>query len=126
MQAYVTVFLGAGIGGAARHGINQIAAKYFGISFPYGTLIVNIVGSLLMGVLISLFAMHGEVSQTWRLFLAVGVLGGFTTFSAFSLEIALMFQREQYVTGAAYAFAAVILSVASLFFGLWVMKSSSS
>ncbi len=80
---YLIVFIGAGIGGALRHGVNVWAARMFGFGFPFGTLIVNIVGSLLMGVLAGLFVYRaGLVPQHARLFLTTGILGGFTTFSA--------------------------------------------
>ena len=81
---YLIVFLGAGIGGAARHGVNVWAAKAFGFAFPFGTLIVNIVGSFEMSLLVGFFAYRaGLVPQHARLFLTTGVLGGFTTFRPF-------------------------------------------
>ncbi|MGO8624729.1 CrcB family protein, partial [Rhizobium ruizarguesonis] len=76
--AYLIVFLGAGIGGALRHGINQLAARLFGMAFPYGTLTFNVAGSLLMGILAEYFAFRIGASQEIRLFLTTGVLCGFT------------------------------------------------
>ncbi len=123
MQAYIIVFLGAGLGGSMRHGLNLAAARLLGLNFPYGTMIVNVVGSLAMGLLAGYFASRGEASQHWRLFLTTGILGGFTTFSAFSLDTALLYERGDTFLTAAYVLVSVIASVALLFFGLWVMRS---
>lgn len=118
MQAYLIVFLGAGIGGAARHGINAAALRLLGSSFPYGTLTVNIVGSLVMGLLAGWFAHKSDPGQTWQLFLTSGVLGGFTTFSTFSLDVAVLFERGQVGMAALYVAASVGLALAGLFAGL--------
>jgi protein CrcB len=83
-MGYLLVFLGGGIGAALRHGANIAAARAFGTAFPYGTLAVNIIGSLAMGLLAAFFAFKGDATQNWRLFFTTGILGGFTTFSAFS------------------------------------------
>src|SRR3954468_19421375 len=100
---YLIVFIGAGIGGALRHGVNVAATRQFGFGFPFGTLIVNIVGSFLMGLLAGFFAYRGGlVPQHARLFLTTGVLGGFTTFSAFSLDAALLFERHSYSMAMSY------------------------
>lgn len=87
--AYIAVFIGGGLGAVLRHAINCLALAYLGNRFPFGTLFVNAAGSLVMGVLAGLFASAGSGSQELRLFLTIGLLGGFTTFSAFSLEAAL-------------------------------------
>ena len=126
MQAYLIVFLGAGIGGALRHGVNVWSARAFGLGFPHGTFIVNIVGSLTMGLIAGYFMVKGSAPQAWRLFLATGVLGGFTTFSSFSLDIALLYERGELATLAFYVLASVVVSVAALFGGLWVMRSALS
>lgn len=122
MNAFLTVFFGAGIGGALRHGINLTALKLLGSGFPFGTLAVNIVGSFVMGLLIEWFALKVDPGQTWRLFLTTGILGGFTTFSAFSLDTALMIERGAAATAGLYAFASVINSVAGLFLGLLLIR----
>ena len=84
---YLIVFVGAGIGGALRHGVNVWAVRAFGFGFPFGTLIVNVLGSFLIGLLAGFFAYRaGLVPQHARLFLTTGVLGGFTTFSSFGLQ----------------------------------------
>ena len=117
-MAYLVVFLGAGIGGALRHGVNLASAKLFGLGFPFGTVIVNIVGSLAMGMLAGYFAYRTGVPQQTRLFLTTGILGGFTTFSAFSLDAALLMERHAYGLAAAYVAVSVAVSLAALFAGL--------
>jgi CrcB protein len=119
---YFIVFLGAGVGGALRHGVNLAAARQFGFGFPFGTLIVNVAGSFLMGLLAGYFAFRPGLSQHLRLFLTTGVLGGFTTFSAFSLDTALLVERHAYGMAAGYAVGSVAASVAALFFGLAVFR----
>ncbi|HKH32993.1 MAG TPA: fluoride efflux transporter CrcB, partial [Beijerinckiaceae bacterium] len=94
MNAYFIVFLGAGVGGALRHGVNLACARLCGLAFPWGTLAVNIVGSFAMGLIAAWLAFKVEVpwSQHARLFLTTGILGGFTTFSAFSLDAVLLWE----------------------------------
>jgi CrcB protein len=115
---YIIVFLGAGLGGALRHGVNVAAARLFGYGFPLGTLIVNVTGSFLMGVLAGYFAFRPGFSQHTRLFLTTGILGGFTTFSAFSLDAALLIERHSYALAAGYIVGSVGVSVVALFLGL--------
>jgi fluoride exporter len=122
MQAYLIVFLGAGLGGALRHGVNLASARLFGLDFPYGTLIVNVVGSLAMGLIAEYLALRADASQMWRLFLTTGILGGFTTFSAFSLDAALLWERGATGQAALYVAASVALSIAGLFLGLWLVR----
>src|SRR5258708_36529975 len=93
---YLIVFLGAGLGGALRHGVNVAAGRMFGLGFPYGTMIVNIAGSFLMGLLAGYFAFRPGVDQHLRLFLTTGILGGGTTFSAFLRDAALPFARASF------------------------------
>ena len=126
MQATLIVFLGAGIGGALRHGTNMAAARLIGSGFPWGTLAVNILGSFVMGVLAGYLAFKAgtEWTQHARLFLATGVLGGFTTFSAFSLDVALMMERQQLVAAGTYVAASVLGSVGALFLGLWLTRTT--
>jgi CrcB protein len=120
---YLAVFVGAGLGGMLRHAVNRASFVYFGPGFPYGTLIVNVVGGLLMGVLAELFLVKGGGSQEFRLFLTTGFLGGFTTFSAFSLDAALMWERSDYAALGAYVTGSVVLSVAALFLGMATVRS---
>jgi CrcB protein len=90
---WLAVFLGAGIGGALRHAVSLAAARTFGTGFPFGTLIVNVAGCFAIGVLVEVFARFHDPGQSARLFLTTGVLGGFTTFSAFSADAALLVER---------------------------------
>lgn len=122
MPAYLIVFLGAGLGGVLRYGFNVAALRLLGSGFPYGTLTVNIVGSLIMGLLAGYFACKADLGQMWRLFLTTGMLGGFTTFSAFSLETALLYERGAFGLTALYVVASVGISIAALFAGLFIMR----
>ena len=115
---YLIVFLGAGIGGALRHGVNVAAARLFGYGFPFGTLIVNVVGSFVIGLLAGYFAFRPGIPQDMRLFLTTGILGGFTTFSAFSLDAALLVERHSYALAAGYIAGSVGVSIVALFLGL--------
>jgi len=121
-MGYLVVFLGAGIGGALRHGVNLGAARLFGFGFPFGTLIVNIVGSFAMGLLAGYFAFRPGINQHMRLFLATGILGGFTTFSAFSLDTALLVERHSYGLAAGYVVGSVAAGLSALFFGLALFR----
>jgi CrcB protein len=121
------VFIGGGIGSALRHGVNISAARLIGLGFPWGTLIVNVVGSLVMGLLTAWFAFRGEgiLSQHARLFLTTGILGGFTTFSTFSLDTALLWERGVPLVAAGYVVVSLVVSIAGLFFGLWLVRTFS-
>lgn len=121
-MAYLIVFLGAGAGGALRHAANQLAAHLFGMAFPYGTLTVNVAGSFLMGILAEYFAFRSGVSQDIRLFLTTGMLGGFTTFSTFSLDAISLWERGQWATAAAYVAVSLVFSLAGLFVGLAIVR----
>jgi CrcB protein len=121
---YLIVFAGAGIGGALRHGVNVGAAKLFGYGFPFGTLIVNVLGSFLIGILAGYFSFRLGISQHMRLFLITGILGGFTTFSAFSLDSALLIERHAYALAAVYVAGSVAASLVALFLGLALYRST--
>ena len=121
-MGYLIVFVGAGIGGALRHGVNLSAARLFGFGFPFGTLIVNVLGSFLMGLFAGYFAFRTGIPQHARLFLTTGLLGGFTTFSAFSLDAALLLERHAYWLAAAYMAGSVVASVIALFAGLSIFQ----
>jgi CrcB protein len=121
---YLIVFLGAGIGGALRHGVNVGATRLFGLGFPYGTFIVNVAGSFAMGLFAGYFAYRPGIPQHVRLFLTTGILGGFTTFSTFSLDAALLIERHQFGAAAGYMVGSLAAGVAALFFGLAVFRST--
>ena len=108
----------------ARYGVGSLAGRLMGPStWPWGTLSVNVVGGLLMGALIGWLAFRGGLqAESIRLFAAVGILGGFTTFSAFSLETALMIERRQTGLAAAYVAVSVVVAVAALFLGLLMAR----
>ncbi|QNM82844.1 fluoride efflux transporter CrcB [Sphingomonas sabuli] len=123
-MGFLIVFLGAGIGGALRHGTNLLGVRLFG-ELPIATLAVNAIGSLAMGVLAGLFAARTGMDQQLRLFLTTGVLGGFTTFSAFSLDTALLVERHEFGLAAAYVLASVLLSLAAVFVGLALVRAAA-
>ncbi|MDP1965305.1 MAG: fluoride efflux transporter CrcB, partial [Reyranella sp.] len=114
MLSYLVVFVGAGIGGAARHGMNIWVARLMGTHFPWHTLTINILGSILMGAIIGWFAERLGAAGHLRLFLATGILGGFTTFSAFSLDAVLLWERHQYLPAALYVGGSVAGAIAGL------------
>ena len=122
-MAYFIVFVGAGLGGALRHGVNVLAARLFGFGFPWGTLFVNVAGGLVMGVIAALLLIKGVGNQPLRLFLTTGLLGGFTTFSAFSLDAAVMWQRGDYALLAGYGVGSVLLSIGALFLGMGATRA---
>jgi CrcB protein len=123
LMGYAIVFLGGGLGAALRHGINLGVGRWLGAGFPYGTFIINVTGSLLMGLVAGYFAFKGDASQSWRLFLTTGILGGYTTFSAFSLDTALLYERGEVSLAAVYVLGSVVLSIAGLFAGLAIARS---
>jgi fluoride exporter len=125
MKSYLLVFLGAGIGGALRHGVNVGCARVCGAAFPWGTLTVNVLGSFLMGALAGWLAFKANEgwSQPLRLFLTTGILGGFTTFSAFSLDAVLIWERGQNGLAATYVAASVLLSIVGLVAGLGLVRT---
>ena len=123
MTAYLLVFLGAGLGGALRHGVNLACARIFGATLPWGTLAVNVAGCFAMGALAAWFAARADGgSQPLRLFLTTGILGGFTTFSAFSLDIALLWERGEAGLALAYMAASVVGSLGALALGLALLR----
>lgn len=125
MYALFLVVAGGGIGAGLRHGLNIAAARWFGVEFPWGTLAVNVIGSFLIGALAAWFAFRGDnyTTNSLRLFLTTGILGGFTTFSAFSLDFVLLFERGDTMLAVVYVIASVVLSLAAIFAGLWLVRS---
>lgn len=122
-MTYLIVFLGGGIGAALRHGFNLGFARLLGTTFPFATLFENVTGSLVMGLLVGWFTLKGGVPQHWQLFLTTGVLGGYTTFSAFSLDAAVLYERGAIGAAALYVGLSVVLSIAGLFAGMAVVRA---
>lgn len=121
-MGFLIVFIGSGIGGAARHSVNLLALRAIGTAFPYGTLAINILGSFVMGCVVAWFAFRGDASQEARLFLTTGIIGGFTTFSAFSIDTAMLWERGAWFAAAGYVALSVTLSLAAVFAGLALAK----
>ncbi|MEO1407312.1 MAG: fluoride efflux transporter CrcB [Pseudomonadota bacterium] len=123
MNGFLLVGLGGAIGASLRHGVGLLAVRLMPGGWPWGTFAVNVIGSLAMGFLVGWLALRADgVGQNMRLFLATGVLGGFTTFSAFSLEIVAMMRSDAAAKAASYAGLSVLLGVAALFLGLWFAR----
>ena len=119
-----TLAIGAGgaLGAMLRHGVNMAVLAVFPVAFPLGILLINIAGSFVMGVLAGVFAHFWEPGQTMKLFLTVGVLGGFTTFSSFSLDAVLLWQRGEVAQAAFYVLSSVVFSILALVLGLWIVR----
>lgn len=123
MNTIFAVAAGGAIGAASRHLFNQQMAKLFGLNFPWGTFGVNVIGSFIMGLAVGFFALRYEPSPEMRSFITTGILGGFTTFSAFSLDAANMIERGQAGLAALYIGGSVALGLAGLFLGLWIARA---
>ena len=123
ISTIVSIATGGALGALARHGVNVAAVHAFGHGFPWGTLIVNILGSFLMGALIGLLGQFWQPSDTVRIFMVTGFLGAFTTFSTFSLDAVTLWGRGEVWYAGSYMLGSVILSVAALMAGLWVIRS---
>jgi CrcB protein len=124
MMGYLVVFVGAGVGGAIRHGLNMGIGRVMGTHFPWHTFAINIVGSLVMGLVAGWFTFRADPTGHLRLFLTTGILGGFTTFSAFSLDAALLWERHEHLLAALYVGGSVAGALAGLGLGLWVMRTA--
>ena len=105
-----------------RHGVNVLSARGLGTAFPWGTLTVNVTGSIVMGLLAGYFASKGEAAQAWRLFLMTGVLGGYTTFSAFSLDAITLYERGEVASALTYIAASGAVSIFGLLAGLLLIR----
>jgi CrcB protein len=124
MNSTLIVFLGGGIGAAIRHLVNQAVGRLAGTNFPFGIMAINITGSILMGLAAGYFAFKAsaEWSQSARLFVTTGILGGYTTFSAFSLDAMLLYERGEVLTALVYVVGSVVLSILGLAFGLYAVR----
>lgn len=117
------VAVGGALGSVARYLTGVAAGRTLGVKFPYGTLTANILGGLLMGILVGVLALRGDQHQErWRLLLAVGGLGGYTTFSSYSLEVARMVETKAWSQALAYSLGSVAASVGAVFLGLFLMR----
>lgn len=121
MNSLFPVMIGGAIGAGARHLVGQAMLARLGPGFPWSTLSINIVGSLLMGLLVGALA-RGDGGDMTRLFVGVGILGGFTTFSSFSMEFWMLFERGQNAQAAAYILASVIGAIAACGLGLFIAR----
>lgn len=123
MQHLFIVALGGALGSGMRHLVNLVTLRLFGPAFPWGTLAVNIAGSFAMGLFVELLARRFGGSAELRLFIATGILGGFTTFSAFSLDVAVLYERGALSQAAFYVISSLVVAVLALFLGMWLGKS---
>ncbi|HVW86345.1 MAG TPA: fluoride efflux transporter CrcB [Bryobacteraceae bacterium] len=121
--AFLLVFLGGGLGSILRHAVNEKGPILWGVNYPWSTVFVNIAGSLAMGLIAGWFALRGHSGQLPRLFLTTGILGGFTTFSTFSLDGSLLLERGDTLAGMAYIVGSVVAGILALFAGLMIMRS---
>lgn len=123
MNMLIPVALGGAVGASARYLFAQQALRLFGPDFPWGTLGVNVIGSFLIGVIVEASALKLNLSPEMRAFLVTGVMGGFTTYSAYSLEIANLMEKKQMAYAALYAFGTLGLCIAALFAALYLVRA---
>lgn len=123
MNMILAVAAGGAIGATGRFLVGRLMLNLMGPGYPWGTLTVNIAGSFFIGLLVELLAVRFNLSQEWQAFLVIGILGGFTTFSAFSLEVGLMIEKNQFSAAALYAIGSVVLGLVALFAGIFVGKA---
>ena len=122
MYTYLSIALGGALGSMARYAPGIYVGRWLGMAFPWGTLLINIIGSFLIGAFAESFALRWDSSQATRVFLVVGICGGYTTFSTFSLDIVTLINRGEALAAAAYILASVALGVAALYAGLHAMR----
>jgi CrcB protein len=122
LQNLLLVAVGGAIGSVCRYLVAVGAMRLFGPDFPWGTLAVNVAGSLLMGMFVEMLALRFDGSQALRLFVAVGFLGGFTTLSSFSLDAYVLWERGAVAAAAGYVAASLVLSLAGLVAGLSIVR----
>jgi fluoride exporter len=122
-QILLAVALGGALGSLARYFVAGAVQSAASPGFPWGIFVVNISGGFLMGIIVELGALKLSLAPEMRAFLTVGILGGYTTFSTFSLDSALLIQRGQWTSAAAYMVGSTVLSVLALFSGLWLVRA---
>lgn len=123
MKLILAIALGGAIGAVARYQSIGLFTRWLGTGFPYGTLFVNVAGSFVMGLFVEFLVTKLNSSTEIRAFFAVGVLGAFTTFSSFALDVSVLTERSNLLAAGAYIALSVVLSIAGLFLGLWLMRS---
>ncbi len=126
IQFILAVAIGGSIGSVMRYLVSIGSGKLFGINFPWGTLIINITGSFLIGLFVGLFALRWDLPQAMRIFLTVGICGGYTTFSTFSLDAFYLIERGEVVVAGAYMIASVVLSVGALMGAMQITRAISN
>lgn len=119
---FLLVFVGSGFGGLLRYVVGVLSIRLLGPSFPYGTLAINVVGSALMGIVVAVFATLNYSSQETKSFLTTGIIGGFTTFSTFSLDAVLLWERGQYLAAILYVLASVVVSLVAATLSMVVVR----
>ena len=119
---FILVFVGGGLGSALRHGTNLLALRLVGSAYPLGTLAINVLGAFVMGVVVEWFALKTSLPQSARLFITTGILGGFTTFSTYALEVGMLYERGDWLASVLYALGSLVLGMAALFAGLGLVR----
>jgi CrcB protein len=122
MYTYLSIAVGGALGSMARYATGVYVGRWLGTTFPWGTLLINIIGSFLIGAFAESFALRWDASQTTRVFLVVGICGGYTTFSTFSLDIVTLINRGEFLAAGAYVVASVALGLLALYAGLHAMR----
>ena len=122
MRDLLAIAVGAAAGALARYGISSWAAARFGSGFPVGTMLINVLGSLLIGAVIALFTTRLTVAWPWRPLLVTGLLGGFTTFSSYSYESYQLLLRGEWLLAAVYALGSVALGLVAVAVGIWLVR----
>ena len=123
LRQILLVAVGGAVGSVARHLVGVVSLRLFGPAFPFGTLIVNLVGAFVMGVFVELLARRFGASNDLRLLIATGVLGGFTTFSSFALDTAVLWERGEVISSFVYVATTLVLGLAALFLGLGLART---
>jgi CrcB protein len=122
MKLLLSIALGGALGAVGRYYVVGQVGHWLGLGFPFGTLVVNVLGSFILGALTEIMALSWSVSQETRAFLVVGVLGSFTTFSTFSLDVVYLFERGQTASAAIYIAASVILAITAFLLGMKLLR----
>jgi len=117
----VAVALGGAIGSVARYAVSTLQSPV--VAFPYAIFLVNLSGGFLMGVVAALLALKFNISSEMQAFLTTGILGGYTTFSTFSLQSAMLIERHDFMAATSYVVGSAILSIVALFCGLWLVRA---